>query len=384
MNFELSTPQKIIFGAGRLNKLGQLVKPFGSHALVLSGLDQSKTSFLVDLLSQENIQSSIHPVTGEPTDDSINAAVDLARKRKVEFVIGFGGGSALDTAKAVAILSTNPGELSDYLEVIGRGLPLTQPGIPFIAIPTTAGTGSESTKNAVIQVLQKKTKVSLRSDRMLAKLALIDPDLTISLPPRITADTGLDALTQVIEPYVCNNPNPVTDSFCREGMQRASKSLRKAFTDGNDREARSDMCIASLMGGLALANARLGAVHGFAGPIGGMFAAPHGAVCARLLPFTMEMNIRALEQRDAANPALERYRQIASYLTGDLDALPLAGVEWVYKLCQDLQVAPLATFGVSREYIPEIVEKASQASSMKGNPLELTREELTEILHLAI
>ena len=384
MNFELSTPQKIIFGAGRLNKLGQLVKPFGSHALVLSGLDQTKTSFLVDLLSQENIQSSIHPVTGEPTDDSINAAVDLARKRKVEFVIGFGGGSALDTAKAVAILSTNPGELSDYLEVIGRGLPLTQPGIPFIAIPTTAGTGSESTKNAVIQVLQKKTKVSLRSDRMLAKLALIDPDLTISLPPRITADTGLDALTQVIEPYVCNNPNPVTDSFCREGMQRASKSLRKSFTDGNDREARSDMCIASLMGGLALANARLGAVHGFAGPIGGMFAAPHGAVCARLLPFTMEMNIRALEERDAANPALERYRQIASYLTGDLDALPLAGVEWVYKLCQDLQVAPLATFGVSREYIPEIVEKASQASSMKGNPLELTREELTEILHLAI
>ena len=299
-------------------------------------------------------------------------------------MIGFGGGSALDTAKAVAILCTNPGELSDYLEVVGRGLPLTQPGIPFIAIPTTAGTGSESTKNAVIQVLQKKTKVSLRSDRMLAKLALIDPDLTISLPPRITADTGLDALTQVIEPYVCNNPNPVTDSFCREGMQRASKSLRKAYTDGNDRDARSDMSIASLMGGLALANARLGAVHGFAGPIGGMFAAPHGAVCARLLPFTMEMNIRALEQRDAANPALERYRQVASYLTGNLDALPLAGVEWVYKLCQDLQVAPLATLGVSREYIPEIVEKATQASSMKGNPLELTREELTEILHLAI
>jgi alcohol dehydrogenase class IV len=299
-------------------------------------------------------------------------------------VLGFGGGSALDTGKAIAALLTNRGDPLDYLEVIGRGEPLTQPAAPYIAIPTTAGTGAEVTRNAVLLSPQHGVKVSLRSPLMLPRLALVDPELTHSLPPEITASTGLDAFTQVMEPYVSNKANPLTDGLCREGMRLAGRSLRRAYEHGDDPAAREDMAVVSLFGGLALANAKLGAVHGFAGPLGGMFPGPHGAICARLLPYVMEVNVRALQNRALGHPALRRYDEIARILTRDDSATASDGVAWVQELCEALQVPPLATYGLTQADFPTLIQKSVVASSMQGNPIKLSTEEMEEILTRAL
>ena len=252
-----------------------------------------------------------------------------------DVIIGLGGGSAIDTGKAIAALLTNPGDPLDYLEVIGRGQALHATPLPYIAIPTTAGTGSEVTRNAVLASPEHRVKVSLRSPLMLPRVAIVDPELTYSLPPAITASTGLDALTQLIEPYTCNSPNPLVDAICREGMQRAARSLKRAYQDGNDVAAREDMSIAALFGGLALANAKLGAVHGFAGPLGGLFPAPHGMICARLLPLIVEANVRALQERKPNTSVLQRYAEVAQLLTGRSTAGASDAIEWLHAtLCR--------------------------------------------------
>ena len=225
---------------------------------------------------------------------------------------------------------------------------------------------------------EHQVKVSLRSPFMLPRLALVDPELTVSLPPGITASTGLDALTQLIEPYVSRRANPLTDSLCREGIPRVARSLYKAFEDGSNLSAREDMSLASLFGGLALANAGLGAVHGFAAPIGGRFDAPHGAVCAALLPGVMEANLRALRQR--APLIASRYNEVAQLLTGAPGARAEEGIEWVRRLVNHLNIPGLGSFGVKPEHIETLVAMASNASSMKANPVTLTIEELSEIL----
>ncbi|HVM51307.1 MAG TPA: iron-containing alcohol dehydrogenase, partial [Candidatus Acidoferrum sp.] len=235
-------------------------------------------------------------------------------------------------------------------------------------------------RNAVLASPPHRVKVSLRSPLLLAKIALVDPELTYDLPPAVTASTGLDALTQLIEPYVCSRPNPITDALCVEGLRRAARSLRTAFRDGRNATARQDMAVAGLFGGLALANAGLGAVHGFAGPIGGMFPAPHGAVCAALLPHVMEMNLRALRQRQPASEILHRYQEVARILTGRADAPAEAGVEWVRQLVSDLAIPGLGTYGIKQEHVAELVEKSAKASSMKANPVALTPGELQEVL----
>ena len=272
----------------------------------------------------------------------------------------------------------------DYLEIIGRGQALTRPSAPFIAIPTTAGTGSEVTRNAVLASPEHKVKVSLRSPLMLAKMAVVDPELTYDLPPALTASTGLDALTQLIEPFVCSRANPMTDGLCVEGLRRAARSLRAAFTDGQNKSAREDMAVASLFSGLALANAGLGAVHGFAGPIGGSFPAPHGAICAALLPPVMNANVQALRQRASGGEALRRYDEVARLLTGNAQAAADDGVAWVRKLVSDMQIPRLGTYGIKSEHIAELVRKSAQASSMKANPSALTPEELAETLRQAL
>ena len=310
--------------------------------------------------------------------------VQAAREANSDFIIGFGGGSALDTGKAVAALLTNPGDPLDYLEVVGRGQPLKALPAPFIAIPTTSGTGSEVTRNAVLSVPEKRVKVSLRSPGMLAKVALVDPELTYSLPPAITASTGMDAFAQLIEPYVSRRANPLTDLYCREGIARVTRSLLRAYQDGSHRAAREDMAFASLMGGLALANAGLGAVHGFAGPIGGMFDAPHGAVCAALLSPAVSVNSRALAEREPYNPALARYMEIARQVTGDPGAAVanLTGV--LEDLCAKLRIPGLREYGIREFDFDVLVEKGAAASSMKANPLTLTPQELRQILEMAL
>jgi len=384
MRFEFATATRIAFGPGTLREVGAIAAEVGNRVLVVTGRTTARAAPLLDALAEERIDTVTFAVAGEPTTEVARMGTQRAREAGCDLVIGFGGGSALDAGKAIAALLTNGGEPLDYLEVIGRGQPLTQPSAPYIAIPTTAGTGAEVTRNAVLASPEHRVKVSLRSLLMLPRLALIDPQLTHSLPPEVTASTGLDALTQVMEPYVCKRANPMTDGLCREGMWRTGRSLRRAYEQGNDPGAREDMALTSLFSGLALGNAGLGAVHGFAGPIGGMFPAPHGAVCARLLPHVMAVNVGGLQERARESEALRRYDQIAQILTGNASATARDGVAWIQDLCDALQVPSLASYGMTSADFPMLIEKASVASSMRGNPIELTPDEMREIVNRAL
>jgi len=384
MRFEFATATCIIFGPGTLREVGPMAAEMGSRALVVTGRTPARAAPLLDLLTAQGLDTITFPVAGEPTTGVVCLGTQRAREENCDLVVGFGGGSVLDAGKAIAALLTNGGDPLDYLEVIGRGRPLTRPSAPCIAIPTTAGTGAEVTRNAVLASPEHRVKVSLRSKTMLPRLALVDPELTHSLPPGITASTGLDALTQVMEPYVSKRANPLTDALCREGMRRAARSLRRAYEQGDDATAREDMALASLFGGLALANAKLGAVHGFAGPMGGMFPTPHGATCGRLLPYVMAINVRALQERLPESEALRQYGEIARILTGNPGATAGDGVTWVQELCDVLQVPPLASYGITPEDFPILIEKAAAASSMQGNPIQLTPGEMREILARAL
>jgi alcohol dehydrogenase class IV len=385
MHFEFATATLIVFGPGTLREIGALAKGFGTRALVVTGRSAARAEKLLALLREAGVSTATFSISGEPEILTIEQGTAVARKENCDFVIGFGGGSALDAAKAIAAMLANDGELLDYVEIIGRGKPLTKLSVPFIAIPTTAGTGAEVTRNAVLASPEHKVKVSLRSPLMLAKVALVDPELTYNLPPAITACTGLDALTQLIEPFMCSRANPMTDGLCVEGLRRAARSLHVAFNDGQNKSAREDMAVASLFSGLALANAGLGAVHGFAGPMGGMFPTiPHGAICAALLSHVMSANIRALRQRAPDGDALRRYDEVARLLTGNGHATADAGVDWVRQLVTDLQIPRLGTYGIKPEHVAVLAKKAAQASSMKANPIALTPEELVETLQQAL
>jgi alcohol dehydrogenase class IV len=384
MNFEFATATRIIFGAGAISQVGANVKNLGRRALVVTGKNPARAEKLLANLSASGIGAATFAVTGEPEIATVENGVAFAKKKNCDFVIAIGGGSVIDAGKAIAAMLANDGALLDYVEIIGRGKALAKPSAPFIAIPTTAGTGSEVTRNAVLASPEHKLKVSLRSPLMLAKVAIIDPELTYDLPPALTATTGLDALTQLIEPFVCSRANPMTDGLCVEGIRRAGRSLRVAFADGKNKSAREDMAVASLLGGLALANAGLGAVHGFAGPIGGSFPAPHGAICAALLPHVMVANIRALRQRAPDNLALSRYDEMARLLTGNPGATANDGVDWVRKLVADLQIPRLGSYGIRGEHVADLVAKAANTSSMKANPIVLTAAELAATLRQAV
>ncbi|HEX4202567.1 MAG TPA: iron-containing alcohol dehydrogenase [Chthoniobacterales bacterium] len=381
MNFELSVPEKIIFGKGSLARLGQLVSGFGNRALIVHGANPDRARSVEGLLAKST--TTLYPVRNEPSIEDITKGAEEAKAREVTFVIGIGGGSVIDAAKAISGLTTNTGDILEYLEVIGRGNPLTKAGLPSVAIPTTAGTGAEVTKNAVIASLEHQVKVSLRSPFLLPRIALVDPELTYSLPAHVTLATGLDALTQLIEPLVSSRANPATDGLCREGISRVARSLSAVVQNGKDFTAREEMALASLFGGLALANAGLGAVHGFAGPIGGMFNAPHGLICGILLPFVVDANIHALRLRAPDSMALGRYDEIGRLLTGSPDAVATDGLAWLTDVSTTLKVPTLSSLGIPKEAIPEIASKAAKASSMKANPIELTPPELEAILEAA-
>jgi alcohol dehydrogenase class IV len=384
MFFEFATASRIIFGPGKLREIGKLSKQIGHSALIVSGLAGDLPEKLVDFLFDEGIESQIFRILTEPSISMVLEGIKRVEESNFDLIIGFGGGSAIDAGKAIAALYTNPGNPMDYIEVIGRGQALRYPPLPFIAIPTTAGTGAEVTRNAVLSSPENRVKVSLRSALMLPKLAIIDPELTLSLPPAITASTGLDALTQCIEPFVTHFTNPITDGICRQGVQFAARSLRKAFEYSDNLEARIDMSLASLFGGLALANAKLGAVHGFAGPLGGMYPnIPHGVICGRLLPFVVETNVNALSAREPESPALSRYKELAKIITGNTNARANDVVYWINDLVNQLEIPSLSKYGIAEKDYHEIIEKSKQASSMKGNPIKLTDNEYKYILDQA-
>jgi alcohol dehydrogenase class IV len=389
LSFELAAPARILFGAGGVGQVGGIAAALGRHALLVTGRTRRNDAAVVEPLAASGVRVTPFSVGGEPTVDTARAGTAAARAAGCDVVIGFGGGSALDAAKAIAALAANGGDPMDYLEVVGRGQPLARPSLPFIAIPTTAGTGSEATKNAVLASPEHGVKASLRSALMLPRVAIVDPDLLAHLPPAVLASSGLDALSQVIEPLLSIRANPVTDALAREAIPRSAAALPRAHAAARagdpiapvDREA---LALASLFGGLCLANAGLGAVHGFAAPLGGMFAAPHGAVCAALLPAVLRVNARALAARAPDSAAHARYGELAPMLTGRAGASIDEALEWVAALCRALEVPGLARYGMTADRIPELVAKARAASSMKGNPLPLTDDELAEIARASL
>jgi alcohol dehydrogenase class IV len=380
--FEFAASNRIIFGAGTSQRLGALIAELGHRALVVTGRNQLAAAGLLTDLSARGVDAITVSVAGEPQIEFVEKSTSQAGGQ-IDVVVAIGGGSVLDAGKAIAALLTNRGPLLNYLEVIGRGLPLLHPSAAFIAVPTTSGTGSEVTRNAVLKSAEHRVKVSLRSRWMLPHIALVDPELTNSLPPPLTASTGLDALTQLIEPYVCTRANPMTDVVCRDGIRRVARSLRIAFRHGANSEARHDMSLASLYGGLALSNAGLGAVHGLAGPFGGMADAPHGAVCAALLPHVMRSNIRSLRAHRPESAAITRYDEVGAILTGNSGADADDAVEWITKLVKELAIPGLGTYGLARSDFDELIEKSLQASSMKANPIELSRADLMQVIESA-
>jgi len=369
IGFEFATATRIVFGAGVFAQLESIAAGMGQRPLIVTGRQ-----------ARVPVAGAVFSIAKEPTIDLVREGVRAFRDAGCDMVIAIGGGSAIDAGKAIAAAAANGGDLLDYLEVIGKGQPLESAPYPLLAVPTTAGTGSEVTRNAVLGSPEHGVKVSLRSLTMLPKIAIVDPQLTLGLPAAITASTGLDALTQLIEPFVCARPNPLVDSICRDGMRRAAECLPRAFRNGEDAEARAGMSYASLLGGMALANAGLGVVHGFAAPIGGMFDAPHGAICAAVLPAGMRANIAALRERNPPGEGLARYGEVARILTRNADATPEDGAEWIGRLTKQLAIPPLSAYGIKASDAPELAAKAARANSMKANPIALSPAELTAVL----
>ena len=383
MPFEFATASRILFGAGVSDKAADLILEHGQHPMLVAGKTPARIDFLTRQFAARGVDTVYLGISSEPTVDDIIGAVARAQDAACDVIIGVGGGSAMDAAKAIAALLTNEGDPMDYLEVVGLGRPLQKRPVPCIAIPTTAGSGAEVTRNAVLTAPKDRVKVSLRHAWMLPLAAIVDPLLTHALPPEVTASTGLDAFTQLIEAFVSKQANPLTDALCRDGIQRASGALRTVYTDGTCAPAREDMALASLFGGLALANAKLGAVHGFAGVLGGLFPAPHGAVCARLLPLVLEANVHALQDREPQSPLLARHTKVARLITGESNAKAEDGIAWVTALCKDLRIPSLSSYGLESHHFEDVAEKSLRSSSMRGNPIELTNGELIHILEQA-
>ncbi len=383
--FEFATASRIIFGAGKFAEAGEIAAAFGKRVLLVTGghsCDEPAERLSRDL-SGRGAVAMRYSIQGEPSLSTIEEGLARAREQGAEVVIGLGGGSAMDAAKCIAGLLTNDGDLLDYLEVVGQGKPLTRPAAPIMAIPTTAGTGAEVTRNGVISVPDKQVKASMRSPYLLPRVALVDPELTYTLPPDVTASTGLDALTQLIEAAVSRRATVFTDMLTETGL-KAVIGLKTAFQEATspaDHErfikARERMAFASLFGGLALANAGLGAVHGFAAVLGARYTLPHGACCGILLPHVTEANIKRMSPAAYARVVFALQESLA--IDGSQDF-----VDWLYRLVRELNMPTLANYGVTAEAVPELVQLSKRASSMKGNPVELTDAELSGILLAAL
>jgi alcohol dehydrogenase class IV len=375
--FGLALPTDIRVGAGRVAEAPEVVAGWGARrVLLVTGRSPERVAPLVASLAERGVETSTYAVSDEPTLQVVRDGVTSAAG--CDAVVGIGGGSALDVAKAVAVLAVSGADPLEHLEVIGRGRPITRPGLPCLAIPTTAGTGSEVTRNSVLS--GDGVKASLRSPLMLPRVAIVDADLLVGIPAGTVAASGMDALAQLIEPFLSRLANPFTDALARDGIVRSARSLRRAFADGMvDSGVRSDLAVASLFGGLCLANAGLGVVHGFAAALGARLGAPHGAVCAAVLAPAVAVNLRAVRQRGAADTLL-RMTELAVLLTGSVDAEPEDVALWLAELAATLEIAGLADHGLSSADTTEVVAATQRASSMRGNPIELTDDEVAEIL----
>jgi alcohol dehydrogenase class IV len=380
VHFDLAVPADIRFGAGRVSEVPDALAGLGaSRVLVVTGRTTSRADEIRSALSKAGISSIPFGVATEPSIERVRAAMTLLADAGCDAVLGFGGGSAIDVAKAAGLLASSGIDPLEHLEVIGAGRPIERPGLPCVAVPTTAGTGSEVTRNSVLS--GGGVKASLRSPLMLPKVAVVDPDLLAGLPSATIAASGMDALSQLIEPLLSQRANPFSDALARDGIGRSARSLLRAYQERmEDAAVREDLALASLFGGICLANSGLGAVHGIAAAAGARLAAPHGAVCAALLAAAMEVNLQVLRERAPEHPALLRMAEVALLLSGQPDATPEDGIVWLQELTAALSIPGLASYRLSEDEIPAVVTAAQKASSMRGNPIELTDAEVTEIV----
>ena len=369
--FGITAPGRILFGRGEAAKAPAQIRAYGARGIVVHGASPARAAWLLDALGPGTLA---FPCAGEPTLADLTAALRAARDHQPDWVVAIGGGAALDLGKALAALIPAPGEPMDHLEVVGKGQPLTAAPLPFIAIPTTAGTGAEVTKNAVIGLPELGRKVSLRDDRMVARLAIVDPALTDGTPRGVTLASGLDAITQVIEPFVSSKATPYTDALSRPAIGLGLAALIRLM-EHEDQGARDRLAWVSLCGGLSLANAGLGAVHGLAGVIGGMTGAAHGAICGALLGPVLAANRAA-----GTGPARVRLDEVCAIVAGafgtGVDEAPTALRNWAWSA----GLPRLETLGVTAEMHAEIATAAMGASSMKGNPVTLTEATLREAM----
>ncbi|MGD0461061.1 MAG: iron-containing alcohol dehydrogenase [Tepidisphaeraceae bacterium] len=385
--FEFYGIGKIIFGRGTVARAGELAAGLGKSPLLIHNSDAAVDRLLKSLAG---LSVTTRRQRGEPTVADVDAAVEQARQCKCDSVIALGGGSAIDAAKATAGLLTSVGSAVDYMEIVGNGRKITRPAAPWMAIPVTGGTGAEATRNAVIGLPAKRFKASIRSELLLPRIALIDPELAVTVGPSITASSGMDALCQLIESYTSTGASPLSDVLVLRGIHLAARNLPRAFQEGNDLDAREAMAMAALLSGMALTSAGLGAVHGLAAPLGANFPAPHGTICAALLPHIIAANIGALRKQSPATgaPALTRYADIGRQFPGlenaaDAEAID-ACVRFTADLAKEMKIPPLSQFGLSRADVPEMVALARKASSMRFNPVVLSDASLSEALTAAI
>ena len=380
VRFDLTVPVDIRFGAGRVSEVPEVFARLGaSRVLVVTGRTTSRADTLRSELRETGISSIVFGVATEPSIERVRAAVSLVAESGCDAVLGFGGGSALDVAKAVAVLALSGTDPTDHLEVIGAGHPIERPGLPCVAVPTTAGTGSEVTRNSVLS--GGGVKASLRSPLILPKVALVDPELLVGVPKPTIAASGMDALSQLIEPLLSKRANPFSDALARDGIRRSARSLRRGYEEGMEESGvREDLALASLFSGMCLANSGLGAVHGLAAAAGARLSAPHGAVCAAVLAAVMDVNLRALRERAREDPALPRMTDVATLLTGLTEATPEDAIAWLQELTTALSIPGLASYGLNQDEIAPMVAAAQKASSMRGNPIDLRDEEVTEII----
>lgn len=376
--FQFMTSTKILFGEGTMESSLSILNQYGYSVLLVSGKNLQRAKPILKYLKKHNMRYQHVSLSGEPNITMIEESAVIGRKFKPDMVVAIGGGSVIDMGKALSAIIPNQGDVYDYVEVVGRNVPLKVDPISFIAIPTTASTGAEVTNKAVLRSGQGSVKVSLRSSELLPDVAIIDPSLTKNTPAHITNRGLMETFTHLMEAYVCGDPNPLTDMVCEEGFKRIALASKK-LTVEIDASVRSDLAFAAMLGGMAISNAKLGAAHGLASSIGGKIVAPHSIITARLAPYVMQENIAAAEQRDRQD-ILKRYKRIAVLLTEDYQANYEDAVDWTEMMLDKLKLPNLAEFGLCMTSFEKVAFDGMQSVSIKGNPIPLTSDRLIYIL----
>lgn len=377
--FQFMTSTRIIFGEGALQSSLSILNQFGYSVLLVTGQDPERSSPIIQYLKNQSMRYQHVAINDEPNITMVEETAVSGRKFQPDMVVAIGGGSVIDMGKALAAVIPNQGDVYDYVEVVGRNVPLKTKPIPLIAIPTTASSGSEVTKNAVLKSGQDRVKVSLRSPDMLADVAIVDPTLTYGTDAYTSGRGAMDAFTHLMEAYVCGDPNPLTDMVCEEGLRRLSPSIIAACKQ-DDHKARADLSFAAMLGGMAITNAKLGAAHGLASALGGKLNAPHSVISGRLAPFVMSENINEAKAAGRSD-ILNRYKRIAQIVTGRTNAHIEDSVLWVQMVLDKLALPHLSEFGVCSTSFEQVAQDALQSVAIKGNPLPLNEERLIHILN---